>query len=102
MTAFLPAFFKNAGTKAGVAAWKGYATPVPVPLRLVSPARAAYARPMRAPAVVMAMLAATLCAGAGPGTFRAGASLVLVNVSVLDSKDRPVTTLAQDQFHILD
>lgn len=57
---------------------------------------------MRAPAVVMAMLAATLCAGAGPGTFRAGTSLVLVDVSVLDSKDRPVATLAQDQFRILD
>lgn len=57
---------------------------------------------MRAAAVVIAILAATWCAGAGPGTFRAGTSLVLVNVSVLDSKDRPVTSLAQDQFHILD
>jgi hypothetical protein len=57
---------------------------------------------MRAAALVIAILAPALCAGAGAGTFRAGASLVLVNVSVLDPRDRPVTNLSPDQFHILD
>jgi len=48
------------------------------------------------------MLAPALFAGAGAGTFRTGTSLVLVNVSVLDPHDRPVTSLSQDQFHVLD
>jgi len=57
---------------------------------------------MRAAALVIAILAPALSAGAASGTFRAGASLVLVNVSVLDPRDRPVTNLPPDQFHILD
>ena len=59
---------------------------------------------MRAATLVIAILAPVLCAGAGagPGTFRTGTSLVLVNVSVLDPHDRPVTSLSQDQFHVLD
>jgi Ca-activated chloride channel family protein len=49
------------------------------------------------------MLVPALFAGGGaPGTFRAASSLVLVNVSVLDPHDRPVTSLSQDQFHVLD
>ena len=57
---------------------------------------------MRAGTLVIAILAPALCAGGGAGTFRAGTSLVLVNVSVLDPRDRPVTSLSQTQFHILD
>src|ERR1035441_4770665 len=57
---------------------------------------------MRAATAVMAILALALCTGASAGTFRAGTSLVLVNVSVLDPRDRPVTGLLQNQFHILD
>ena len=57
---------------------------------------------MRAAIVVFAILAPVLCAGGGTGTFRAGTSLVLVNVSALDPRDRPVTSLSQDQFRILD
>lgn len=56
---------------------------------------------MRSATVVLAILPA-LCSGAGSGTFRTGTSLVLVNVSVLDHRDRPVTNLSQDQFRILD
>ena len=57
---------------------------------------------MRVAALVVAMLASALCAAAAAGTFRTGTSLVLVNVSVLDPRDRPVTGLLQNQFHILD
>ena len=57
---------------------------------------------MRAATLVIAALAPALSAGGGAGTFRAGTSLVLVNVSVLDPRDRPVTGLSQDQFHVLD
>jgi Ca-activated chloride channel family protein len=57
---------------------------------------------MRAATLVVAILAPALCAGGGAGTFRTGTSLVLVDVSVLDSRNRPVTNLSQDQFHILD
>jgi Ca-activated chloride channel family protein len=57
---------------------------------------------MRTASLVVAILAPALCAGGGAGTFRTGTSLVLVDVSVLDSRDRPVTNLSQDQFHILD
>src|ERR1035441_8667771 len=57
---------------------------------------------MRAATAVMAILALALCTGASAGTFRAATSLVLVNVSVLDPRDRPVTGLLQNQFHILD
>ena len=48
------------------------------------------------------MLLPALCCSEGPGTFRAGSSLVLVNVSVLDSHDRPVTELSREDFHVLD
>ena len=48
------------------------------------------------------VLAPAMFAAGGAGTFRTGTSLVLVNVSVLDAHDRPVTSLSQDQFHILD
>ena len=57
---------------------------------------------MRTASLVVAILVPALCAGGGAGTFRTGTSLVLVDVSVLDSRDRPVTNLSQDQFHILD
>ena len=57
---------------------------------------------MRAPCLFAAILAPALFAGAGAGTFRTGTSLVLVNVSVLDSHDRPVTSLSQEQFRVLD
>ena len=57
---------------------------------------------MRAGTLVIAVLAPALLAGGGAGTFRAGTALVLVNVSALDPHDRPVTSLSQNQFHILD
>jgi Ca-activated chloride channel family protein len=57
---------------------------------------------MRAERWIAAMLAPALFAGGGAGTFRTGTSLVLVNVSVLDPHDRPVTSLSQEQFHVLD
>ncbi|MCX6631810.1 MAG: VWA domain-containing protein [Candidatus Solibacter sp.] len=57
---------------------------------------------MRAGTLIVAILAPVLCAAGGAGTFRAGTSLVLVNVSVLDPKDRPVIDLSQTQFRILD
>jgi Ca-activated chloride channel family protein len=57
---------------------------------------------MRAATLLIAVLAPALFGGGGAGTFRTGTSLVLVNVSVLDGHDRPVTSLSQDQFHILD
>jgi Ca-activated chloride channel family protein len=43
-----------------------------------------------------------LVTAAVPDTFRASSSLVLVNVSVLDAHDRPVTTLAREHFRVLD
>ena len=61
-----------------------------------------YALRMRAQCLFAAILAPALFAGGGTGTFRTGTSLVLVNVSVLDPHDRPVTGLAQEQFHVLD
>uniref|UniRef100_Q02CM7 von Willebrand factor, type A n=1 Tax=Solibacter usitatus (strain Ellin6076) TaxID=234267 RepID=Q02CM7_SOLUE len=48
------------------------------------------------------MLLPALCSSEGTGTFRAGSSLVLVNVSALDSHDRPVTGLSREDFHVLD
>ena len=57
---------------------------------------------MSAATLLIAVLAPALFGGGGAGTFRTGTSLVLVNVSVLDPHDRPVTSLSQDQFHILD
>src|ERR1035441_1693561 len=57
---------------------------------------------MRVQRLFAAMLVPALFAGGGAGTFRTGTSLVLVNVSVLDPHDRPVTSLSQDQFHVLD
>ena len=58
---------------------------------------------MRASTLIAALLLPTLCGAAeAPGTFRTGTSLVLVNVSVLDSRNRPVTTLTQSQFRLLD
>ena len=57
---------------------------------------------MRAATLLIAFLASALSAAGGGATFRTGTSLVLVNISVLDSRDRPVTGLSQTQFHILD
>jgi Ca-activated chloride channel family protein len=57
---------------------------------------------MRVATLLIAALAPALLAEGGAGTFRAGTSLVLVNVSVLDPHDRPVTGLSEDQFRILD
>jgi Ca-activated chloride channel family protein len=57
---------------------------------------------MRAGILVIAILAPALCAGGAAGTFRAGTPLVLVNVSVPNPRDWPVTSLSQTQFHILD
>jgi Ca-activated chloride channel family protein len=57
---------------------------------------------MRAATLILAVLIPALCAGGDAGTFRTATSLVLVNVSVLDPRDRPVTGLSQDQFHVLD
>ncbi len=57
---------------------------------------------MRAGALILAICLPALFAGEGAGTFRTGTSLVLVNVSVLDVRDRPVPTLAQSQFRVLD
>lgn len=47
-------------------------------------------------------LAAALFAADAPGTFRGDTSLVIVNVSVLDPRDQPVTTLSQQHFRVLD
>ncbi len=57
---------------------------------------------MNAATLSIAILASALSVGAGAATFHAGTSLVLVNISVLDSQDRPVTGLSQTQFHVLD
>ena len=57
---------------------------------------------MRVPSLIAAVLVPVLLAAGGPGTFRAASSLVLVNISVLDPHDRPVTSLLQEQFHVLD
>jgi Ca-activated chloride channel family protein len=57
---------------------------------------------MRAVLPIAALLVSALFAGETGGTFRTGTSLVLVNVSVLDSHDRPVDSLSQSQFRILD
>src|ERR1035441_10523108 len=75
---------------------------VPVRSALVRRIALDYAVRMRAPCLFAAILAPALFAGAGAGTFRTGTSLVLVNVSVLDSHDRPVTSLSQEQFRVLD
>jgi hypothetical protein len=48
------------------------------------------------------LLMLPLCATGAPETFRTSSNLVLVNVSVLDSHDRPVTTLARQLFRVLD
>ena len=52
---------------------------------------------MRAGPLIAARLVPVLFAGVGSGTFRAGTSLVLVNVSVLDGHHRPVNSLGQSQ-----
>jgi Ca-activated chloride channel family protein len=52
--------------------------------------------------LIAAVLAPALIAAGGPVTFRAGSSLVLVEVSVLDSHDRPATRLTRDQFRVWD
>jgi len=57
---------------------------------------------MRAECLIAAILLPAIGAAGEPGTFRAASSLVLVNVSVLDPRDRPVTSLSQDQFQVLD
>ena len=57
---------------------------------------------MNAATLSIAILASALSAGAGAATFHTGTALVLVNISVLDSRDRPVTGLSQTQFHVLD
>ena len=57
---------------------------------------------MRVATLLIAILAPALSAAGGAGHFRTGTSLVLVNISVLDPRDRPVTGLSQTQFHILD
>jgi Ca-activated chloride channel homolog len=57
---------------------------------------------MRVRCLIAAILVPTLITAGGPGTFRAGSSLVLVNVSVLDPHDRPVTGLPQNHFRVLD
>ena len=50
--------------------------------------------------IVPAAVLPLLCAAADPEAFRISTNLVLVNVSVLDSHDRPVTSLTRDQFHV--
>ena len=57
---------------------------------------------MRVATLLIAILAPALSASGAGTTFRSGTSLVLVNISVLDPRDRPVTGLSQTQFHILD
>ena len=57
---------------------------------------------MRIATLLIAILAPALFSAGGAGTFRTTASLVLVNISVLDSRDRPVNGLSQTQFQILD
>jgi Ca-activated chloride channel homolog len=57
---------------------------------------------MRAATLLIAILAPVLSAAGNAATFRTGTSLVLVNVSVLDGHDRPVTGLSQDYFRVLD
>jgi Ca-activated chloride channel family protein len=57
---------------------------------------------MRPESLIVALLLPALFAAGGAGTFRVGSSLVLVNVSVLDSRDRPVTSLSQEHFRVLD
>jgi len=57
---------------------------------------------MRARDLIVAVWLPALFAAGGAGTFRVGSSLVLVNVSVLDSRDRPVTSLSQEHFRVLD
>src|SRR5262249_33463194 len=52
--------------------------------------------------LLFAILSPALFASGGGATFHTGTSLVLVNISVLDPRDRPVTGLTQTQFHILD
>ncbi len=52
--------------------------------------------------ILIAILATTLFSAGGGGIFRTTASLVLVDISVLDSRDRPVNGLSQTQFQILD
>jgi Ca-activated chloride channel family protein len=56
---------------------------------------------MRAGCLIVGLLLPALFAD-GAGTFRVESSLVLVNVSVLDSRDRPVTSLSQEHFRVLD
>jgi len=57
---------------------------------------------MRLGCLIAGVLLPALMAGGGAGTFRGETSLVLVNVSVLDPRDQPVTTLSQQQFRVLD
>ena len=61
-----------------------------------------YAVAMRTGSLIAGILVPALFAGGGPGTFRIGSSLVLVNVSVLGPHDRPVTSLSQGHFRVLD
>jgi hypothetical protein len=56
---------------------------------------------MRAESLIVGLLLPALFA-AGAGTFRVESALALVNVSVLDSRDRPVTSLSQEHFRVLD
>ena len=57
---------------------------------------------MRVATLLIAILAPALFSAGGGGIFRTNASLVLVDISVLDSRDRPVNGLSQTQFQILD
>ncbi|HEY1494437.1 MAG TPA: VWA domain-containing protein [Candidatus Solibacter sp.] len=57
---------------------------------------------MLARGLVAAVFLLGLCFAEGPGIFHAQSSLVLVNVSVLDAHDRPVTGLSREEFRILD
>ena len=57
---------------------------------------------MRLGLSIAALLFPVIATAADPGTFHTASSLVLVNVSVLDSRDRPVTSLSRDQFRVLD
>src|SRR5260370_22791637 len=57
---------------------------------------------MRVATLLIAILAPALFSGGVGGIVRTHASLVLVHISVLDSRDRPVNGLSQTQFQILD
>ena len=56
--------------------------------------------PMRHLLRIVAALLPVLCAAADIDAFRVSTNLVLVNVTVLDSNDRPVTGLTRDRFHV--